>query len=88
MLKQAVQQRPGGGGLQGQFVGPLHLPGDLALADDQAVQTGGDAEQMPDRVAVATLVEVRPNCVHGQAVPFGDGCRRWLSASVGDSGAR
>ena len=59
VLEQAVQQRPGRGGLGRQFVGPLHLPGDLAFADDQAVEPGGDAEQVPHGVAVAVLVEVR-----------------------------
>ena len=43
----------------GQFVGFFHLPGDLSLADDQAVEAGGDAEQMPHGLGLTMDVQVR-----------------------------
>ena len=50
VLEQGVEQRPGGRPGLGALVSPLDLAGDLALADDQAVQAGRDAEQVPDGV--------------------------------------
>ena len=50
---------------------PADLPGDLALADDQAVEAGDDAEQVADRVGVAMLVQVGPNRVRRQSVELG-----------------
>ena len=72
VLEQGVQHGPVGRLAAGQLVGLLHLAGDLALADDQAVEAGGDAEQVPDGVRVAVFVEVRPDLVGRQAVELGE----------------
>ena len=43
----------------GRRVGVLDLTQDLRLADDQRIEAGGDAEQMPRGVGAAVHVEVR-----------------------------
>src|SRR5205814_49328 len=54
-----VHQGPGRSMLFGFFVSLLDLAGDLSLADDQAIQTSHDAEQVADRVGLTVLVEMR-----------------------------
>ena len=64
----------------GLLVGFFHLPGDLPLADDHAVEAGGDAEQMPHRLGLTMTVQMRTDGGRGQAVKvgeeLGDGSRR------------
>ena len=44
MLKEGVHDRPGRAAFVGRFVGSFDLPGDLAFADDHAIQAGRNAE--------------------------------------------
>jgi hypothetical protein len=59
--KQSVQHRAGAGALLAYFVGRFDLAGDLAFADDEAVKTGGHAEQMAHGVGALVDVEVWPD---------------------------
>ena len=69
--EEGVQHRPGGVVLLAQFVGLFDLPGDLAFADDEAVEAGGDAEQMAHGVGLPTDVEMGPDFFDGNAVELG-----------------
>src|SRR5207245_2496403 len=61
LLKEDIEQRPGRRLLAGLLVGRLDLPGDLPFTDDEAVETRRDAEQVPHRLALLVVVEVRTN---------------------------
>ena len=45
-----------------------HLPGDLAFADDEAVQARGDSEQMLHRGGIGEFVQVRPKIARDNVV--------------------
>ncbi len=68
VLKQRVQERPHGGGLGCRLVRLLDLAGDLALADDQAVEAGRHAEQVAHGVGVAVRVQVRRDLLRRDGV--------------------
>ncbi len=53
-MEQAIEQRARAVLLGGDGVGVFHLSEDLRLADDERVEAGGDAEQLPHRL-VAVL---------------------------------
>ena len=92
--KQGVQQRAGAVVLVSQLVGIRHLPGDLPLADDEAVEAGGDAEQVAHGVVVVADVQVRLDLIDGQAVEVGEEAangvsverRRGAGGAVEDAG--
>ena len=58
-VKQLAQHRPGAAPTGGGLERVLHLPEDLRLADDERVETRGDAEQMLRGRLVAEREEVR-----------------------------
>ena len=53
LAEHVVEQRPGRAGLEGV----AHLAEDLALAGDERVEPGGDAEEVERRRLVAQPVE-------------------------------
>ena len=57
-LKGGVRQRPGGAGAGRQLVGLLHLAENLRLADDHAVEAGGDGEQVPHEIFARMLEQL------------------------------
>jgi hypothetical protein len=75
-LEQRVQIRPGCAALMRDLVRLLHLSGDLPLADDHAVQAGGNAEQVPRCRSIGVFVQVRQQLHGGNVVKlaqqFGD----------------
>ena len=48
----------------------LHLPGNLVFAQHDAIETAGDAEQMPHRLGIRVFVEMRLNGLGANAVRF------------------
>src|SRR5262249_24175630 len=66
--EQGIEQRTCGLLGPGPLVSRLDLAGDLALADEHAVQTGGDAEQVPDGVKAVVCVGGGADLVGGLAV--------------------
>ena len=46
-VKQLAQQRAGAVAFRGGLERVLHLAENLRLADDERIESGGDAEQMP-----------------------------------------
>ena len=59
LVEPAVQHRAGGADAGGAGVELLQLAEDLRLADHHRVEARGDAEEMADRVAPASSVEMR-----------------------------
>ena len=58
-VHQAVDDGAGGAGFAREFCGGFNLPGDFVFAEDLRVQSGGDAKEMGDGVAMAELIELR-----------------------------
>ena len=72
VAKQRVQQRADAVVAHGLLVGLLDLAGDLPLADDHAVETGGDAEQVPHGLGLTMDVQMRANGGERQTVEVGE----------------
>ena len=79
MLKDGVQHRAGRAAWWATLVGALDLAGDLAFADDHAVEAGDHAEQMTHRLGALVMVKVRPNFLDRQLVRARPGTRRLAS---------
>ena len=77
VAKQRVQQRADAVVAHGLLVGLLDLAGDLAFADDHAVETGGDAEQVPHSLGLMKHVQVRPDGRDRQPVEVREKLARW-----------
>ena len=58
-VEEAIEQRAGGVGLPGGAVRLFDLAENLRFADDQRVEAGGDAEQMPRGFEIRDVVDVR-----------------------------
>jgi hypothetical protein len=84
--EQRVEQRARGPLGTGSLVSQLDLAGYLALADEHAVETGGDAEQVPDGVQVVVCVEVGADLVGRQAVEIRQEVRELLAGLLAFTG--
>jgi hypothetical protein len=71
VLKEDVQERPGTRAFLSDFIGAVNLLGNLALAHDQTVQTGGDAEQVMDRFGIRMAIEQRPQSIDWKMMKLG-----------------
>ena len=58
-VEEAVEQRSGGFRLARGAVGFFHLTENLRFADDERVEAGGDAKQMPRGFQIGDVVHVR-----------------------------
>ena len=58
-MEQPVEDGAGGVNLGGGRVRVLHLPENLRLADNQRVEAGRDPEQVPRRLEIQAVVEMR-----------------------------
>ncbi len=81
-MKEPVQHGAGVVLLAGDRVGGLHLSQDLRLSDDERIQTGGDAEQVPRRVGTAVDVEMCLHIGRRHAVVLGKKARHLLDRVV------
>ena len=86
MREQGVEQRARGPPGLGPLVSPLDLAGDLALADEHAVQAGSDEEQVSDGVQAAVCVEVGADLVGRQAVEIRQEVRELLAGLLAFTG--
>ena len=73
-VKQAVEVLARGLGLDGPDKGRLDLPDDLRLAEDHAVQAGGDLEQVARRLLSLEPVSQRSEFLDAHVVKLGQ-CR-------------
>ena len=76
MLEQAVEQAMDAVLLAGDGPGLFDLAENLRLTHDQGVETGGHPEQMPYRLLVLMLVEVRAQGFGRDTVMFGQPARQ------------
>ena len=82
-VKQAIEQRPRALDCRRGRERVLDLTENLRLADDERVETGCDAEQMPRRVVIDVRVEMRTNALGRQLVELGQKRDQVLAARVG-----
>ena len=75
-VKQLAQQRPGAVPLGRGLERVLHLAEDLRLADDQRVEAGRDAEQVPRRLGVVVARRGAAGTPRAAAGGSGSGSRR------------
>ena len=69
--EERVQQRTRGFNLLRNLERFLHLARDLVFADHDAIETAGDAEEMPHGLSIRVFVQVRLNQLGADAVSLG-----------------
>src|SRR5688572_16899057 len=70
-LEESVRDRSGAADFASQLVGLLHLGKDLGFAEHHAVEAGGHAEQMADRVVGFERYELTANVVKRHVMKAG-----------------
>ena len=78
-MKQLAQHRAGAVVFRGGLKGVLDLPEDLRLADDDRIETGGHAEQVPDGSLVVVREQMRREGRRRQVVILAQERRHFLA---------